>query len=84
MDKMEFFEIRALMKYSYYANKEDWEQARLVAYIIAQCNSTKNLKMQDILSFHWEDNKSEDTTITAKDIDRLQEKSKQFAALLNK
>jgi hypothetical protein len=32
---MELFEVKAVMEYEYYAHKDGWEQARLVAYLIA-------------------------------------------------
>jgi hypothetical protein len=35
LDKMEMYEIKAVMDYEYYAHKDGWEQARLVAYLIA-------------------------------------------------
>ena len=42
------------MKYNYYAHKDSWEQTRLLAYITAQVNSTKKIKLSDILDFYWE------------------------------
>ena len=73
------YEVRAIMKYQYYAYKESWEQARLVAYIIAQCNSTKKLKLQDISRFYWEEPEAdEDTYMSTSDLQRLRDKAKYY------
>lgn len=73
------YEVRSAMKYQHYAYKDNWEQARLVAYIVAQCNSTKRLKLQDISTFYWEDVETEDTTyISTSDLQRLKDKAKYY------
>ncbi|MCF0185738.1 MAG: hypothetical protein HUJ98_04515 [Bacteroidaceae bacterium] len=62
---MEWYEIKALMKYDYYSYKDSWEQARLIAYLIAQTNSTKKLRLLDIIRFHWDtDEATPDTSIS--------------------
>lgn len=65
------------MDYEYFAYKDSWEQSRLVAYMIAQTNSTKELKVTDILKFHWEKEEA-DTSISTEDVARLREKAKQY------
>lgn len=65
------------MDYEYFAYKDSWEQSRLVAYMIAQTNSTKELKVTDILKFHWEKEEA-DTSISNEDVARLREKAKQY------
>ena len=85
MDKMEMFEARALMKYSYYADKDTWEQARLIAYLIAQTNSTKHLDMQQMIPFYWDKKEEEsNTSITKEEIDALRKKAKQYIENINK
>lgn len=79
LDEIETYELNAALKYSYYAVKDGWEQARLVAYIVAQSNSTKRLKMQDIMEFYWEKEYNvEDTKITKEDIERLKKQAQQY------
>lgn len=51
---MEMYEVNALIKNQYRRHKDDWEQARLIAYLIAQCNSKKRMKLTDIVKFPWE------------------------------
>ena len=80
---MQMYEVRAAMKYQHFANKDSWEQARLIAYIIAQCNSTKKLKAQDILTFYWDKQEEENTSISTEDIQRLKDKAKQYINIIN-
>ena len=54
LDRMEMYEVNALIKNQYRRHKDDWEQARLIAYLIAQCNSKKRMKLTDIVKFPWE------------------------------
>lgn len=74
------YEVRAILKYEYLANKDSWEQARLIAYLIAQTNSKKKLQLSDIASFYWEENTSQpsETSMSNTDLARLREKAKQY------
>lgn len=65
------------MDYDYLAYKDGWEQTRLVAYMIAQTNSAKRLKLTDILKFHWDDEEAV-TSISNEDVARLRDKAKQY------
>ncbi len=69
------------MEYEYLSYKDSWEQSRLIAYMIAQTNSTKRLKLTDILKFQWE-KEDADTTISNEDMARLREKAKQYENLI--
>lgn len=69
------------MKFQYYANKESWEQTRMISYIVAQSNSTKKLNMTDILSFPWENEHEEIeryTEMSNSDLERLKQKAKNY------
>ncbi len=69
---MEWYEINAALKYQHYNFKENWEQARMIAYVVAQVNSKKRLKIEDIIKFPWDkDLNATDTIITKEDIERL-------------
>lgn len=78
------FEIRAVMEYQHLKNKDNWEQARLISYLIAQTNSTKKLSFKDIIEFPWEkgSNISSDKTISDKDIERLAKKARELENLM--
>lgn len=79
------YEVRAVMNYQHLAHRDSWEQARLIAFIVAQCNSTKKLKPSDIMQFYWEGKDvAEDTTyISTEDVQRLKEKAKQYETKLS-
>ena len=50
----------------------------MVAYVIAQCNSTKKLKPTDIMQFTWDSDTTGETSISNEDIKRFKEKAKQY------
>lgn len=80
---MELYEAKAIMDYEYLVYKDGWEQARLIAYMIAQTNSTKKLELTDILKFHWEKAKDEVTTMSNAEMERLRQRAKQFESNFN-
>lgn len=84
MDEMEMYEVRAVMDYEYLAHKDSWEQARLVAYLVAQSNSSKQLKATDIAKFYWEKGEasSNSNALSNTDKQRLKEMANQYKQLL--
>lgn len=74
------YELDTLISNIHKKSKESWEQARMIAYVIAQSNSSKKLKPSDIMRFAWDDEptKKGDTSISNDDIKRLKEKAKQY------
>lgn len=78
LDRMQMYELEPLMANLHRKYKENWEQARMVAYVTAQCNSTKKLVPTDIMQFAWDESTTGDTTISNDDIKRLKEKAKQY------
>lgn len=86
LDKIEWYEINALMQYQYYSLKDNWEQARLIAFMIAQTNSKRKLKLQDIVPFTWEeDEENEDNKpITKSEIERLKARAQDYLYNKNK
>lgn len=83
LDEMQMYEINSLMKYSYYKHKDEWEQARLISYLIAQVNSSKKLKIDDIIKFHWEGENSSDSDkqISQEEIEMLQRQAEEYAKM---
>ncbi len=69
------------MKYEYYSDKDNWEQARLISYLIAQTNSNKTLHLTDIIKFPWETENANNTSISNEDVARLKEKAEQYLKL---
>lgn len=75
---MQMYELQPLISNIHRRNKESWEQARLLAYITAQVNSTKKLKPSDIITFSWDEDVTSDTSISNEDVQRLRNKAKQY------
>lgn len=85
LDEMEMYEIRALLDYEYYSHKDEWEQTRMVAYMIAQTNCKKKLSYQDITKFYWEKQEEEEKKgISKEDVERLRKKAEEYINSLNK
>lgn len=59
---MQMYEVSAILKHGYMKAQDDWEQARMIAYVIAQCNSTKNIRPEQIISFEWDKTKKREIT----------------------
>ena len=78
LDHMQLYEAKALLKYSDYSSRDSWEQSRLVAYLIAQTNSTKKMKPSDIIKFSWYNEHNGDTSISNDEIERLRNKAKAY------
>lgn len=66
------------MKYSFYKHKENWEQARLISYLIAQTHSSKKLKVEDIIKFSWEKETPKDTYISNEQIAMLSKQAEEM------
>ena len=79
MDKLEDWEMYELMDVTAYADTNNWEQTRLISYIIAQVNSKKKLKLKDIMKFPWEkEMDAKDIEISTSDVNNLREKAQRF------
>lgn len=82
LDKMKWYEIVAALKHQSFAIMDSWEQARLIAFIIAQANSKERLEMDSIIKFPWDEADKEEPVII-KDTD-AQRQSKIAEELINK
>lgn len=71
------------MKYQHYAYKDNWEQARLISYLIAQVNSKKKLKLSDIIEFEWDkDNAALNSSVSNEEIAKLRMEAQKVALML--
>lgn len=74
---MELWECEEIIDNYSFLDTQSWEQARSIAYIIAQSNSTKSFKPNDILHFAWD--KKEIVHIpTEKEKQQLADMSKKY------
>ena len=83
LDRMNFYEIEALLDNLWMKNKESWEQTRVQAYITAQTQSTKKLDPKELMSFPWE-KKVEKVEDTPEDIEMMRKEMKEMEDKLNK
>lgn len=82
---MEEWEVYNFYDSLKYANRPEWEQTRLIMYILAQVNSKKKLEITEILSFPWDRAEDiHDTEMTNEQRDRLKEKAKAMEKILQK
>lgn len=85
MDEMQEYEINNIVENIKYADKNEWESARLIAYVIAKANFKNIKKAQDFLPLPWDDTtstptkkKAKNTNITQEEIDRLKKLSEKW------
>lgn len=79
MDKIEWSEIGALMRYQHYVVIDSWEMARFQSYITLKSQTNYKGEIQDFLPFSWEKENTEqeeNTSITQEEITKLTEEAK--------
>lgn len=78
MDRMEEWEVNALVDMLPYAYRNYWDMTREMVWIQAQVNSKKKIKKGDIYKFVWDDEHKDvkDTYISNDDVKRLRERAK--------
>lgn len=82
LDRMDWYEIEALIENLWMRDKTSWEQTRTISYITAQCQSTKQLNPKDMMTFPWEkEAKVEDTQ---EERDEIWREMKEWEKILNK
>lgn len=84
-DEAPIYEINLLMKNYWRKEKEKWNQTRFISYCILQSQSTKKLKMKDIITFPWdeEDKEKEKHIASTEEIKSLKEKADGIKQQLN-
>lgn len=79
MDEMQEYEVHDMYNALKYADRAQWEMTRWLLYAIIQVNSKKKIKIEDVLSFPWDNNYSPlEKEISTDDIKRLRAKSKEI------
>ena len=80
LDIMKPYELSVICDSLHLRHKEQWEQSRLISYVVAQVNSKKHLKPTDIVKFPWESSKMDNekvtkSSITIEDVERMKAKA---------
>lgn len=83
LDRIQTYEIEALIENLWMKDKTSWEQTRTVGYITAQCQSTKKIDPKQMMSFPWEGDNS-DEEITADEREEILKEMKAMEDRLNK
>ena len=86
MDEMQEYEINNIVENLKFADKNKWESARLIAYVIAKANFKNIKKAQDFLPLPWDEQSNtttgkknpKNTNITQEEIDRLKKLSEKW------
>lgn len=79
MDKIDWCEIGALMKFQHYAVIDAWEMARFQSYISLKSQTNYKGEISDFLPFSWENEtteQEENTIITKEEITKLTAEAK--------
>ncbi|MBQ7854997.1 MAG: hypothetical protein IJ352_08285 [Muribaculaceae bacterium] len=79
LDKMQMYELNWLLPNLYYVTKQQLESTRFIAYMIAQSQSAKQLKVTDIMTFEWDKKTMEEKANnipTKEEIEKLKAKVK--------
>ena len=80
-DVLQEWEIREYIDTIEYLDIPAWERTRLIMYMTAQVNCSKELKLQDIFKFKWDDNSNK--IITNKEIKKLSNMAQKYKEILN-
>lgn len=79
MDKIEWVEIGALLKFQHYAVIDAWEMARFQSYISLKSQTNYKGEITDFLPFSWEketQEQEENTSISKEEITKLTAEAK--------
>lgn len=79
LDKMQMYEIPAILERLSFRYRDSWEQTRMIMYVIAQGNSKKKLTPSDLLSFPWDQESGVHPAAPSEgEMEKLREKAKQY------
>lgn len=83
LDRIQTYEIEALLENMWMKSKESWEQARLQAYLTAQVNSTKKIDMTEFMTFPWEKIETDKIEDTKEEREALMKEMKEWENIMN-
>lgn len=83
LDRIQTYEVEALVENMWMKSKESWEQARLQAYLTAQVNSTKKIDMTEFMTFPWEKVETEKIEDTKEEREALMKEMKEWENIMN-
>lgn len=80
MDKLQDYEVDAIIENLPYTDVNSWEQCRLQVYIVSQLFAKKKSNIKEILEFPWEKKEIEvkKTSISNEEIAQLEKMAEQI------
>ena len=84
MDRMEFYEIEALIENKWRKDRESWEQARVLGYVTAQSQSTKKIDPKKIIPLPWDRVGIEEHQDTPEEREEARRAMKEMERMMNK
>lgn len=76
------YELDCIIEHSSYAHRQEWLMTRQQMYLLAQVNTKKRLKPEDIMQFGWELREKEQEQQKSSS-NKEKERLKQLAKTLN-
>ena len=83
LDRIQTYEIEALIENMWMKSKESWEQARLQAYLTAQVNSTKRIDMMEFMTFPWENVEKDKIEDSKEEREAVMKEMKEWENIMN-
>lgn len=83
LDRIQTYEVEALIENMWMKSKESWEQARLQAYLTAQVNSTKKIDMSEFMTFPWEKVETDKIEDTKEEMEAVMKEMKEWENKMN-
>lgn len=74
LDCMDWHEVGLLLDQLEYSNRDSWEQTRLTMWATLQSQSSKRIKVTDVLPFTW-DQAKEIKEVTRDDIESFKKRN---------
>lgn len=82
-DVLQEWEIREYIDTIQYFDIPEWERTRLIMYMTAQVNCSKELKLQDVFKFNWDNEDNSNKILTNKEIEKLSNMAQKYKEILN-
>ena len=75
--------MESLIENRWMKDMESWEQARTIAYVTAQCQSTKKIDPKKILPFPWDRVKNDREEDTPEEREAVRKEMMEIERLMN-
>lgn len=84
LDKMRMYEADVLIDGIWRKKRQEWEQARLIAWVTLRSNTKSKVGLSEFLPFEWDKEKEKAPVVTEEDRMRLKARAKALEAEFKK